>query len=316
MVSENADGSLAAVAVLALSTSPIARTLTFAASEWNGIETLVCARSSEAEFAATLLAELAERRREWDFWRVRRLPRTTELARVLLDGIGELRPTASDVRLQPFIELPDSVEEFEARFPSKGRSTQRRKAKRLSALGAQARLVTDPEEAQPALHRLLELRMLRANEQGQRHEHMDERFERFLVAAVHGMLPTAVRLWTLELDGRTLAMRLNLLAGPREHSYLLGLSDEHRNLSPGGTLERYAIDQSIIEGRTELDLGPGREEYKYRWGANDREVTRMVVPSGSSRSWIPATAAALDIGLRGSAAAEAIRRRRGIAPSA
>jgi CelD/BcsL family acetyltransferase involved in cellulose biosynthesis len=315
LVAERGDGSLVGLTVLALSSLPFARMLTFAASSWNGLETLVCAPGSEAEFTSMLLTELAARRREWDVWRLRRVPRTTALAHALLSGREPLHATASDVRLQPFIELPPSVEDFDARFASKARNTQRRKAKRLRELGARARLVSEPAEAERAVHELLELRMQRAAEQAQQHAHMDERFERFLVAAVRKMLPSAARLWTMELDGRTLAMRLNLVAGPREHSYLLGLSDEHRNLSPGSTLERFAIDHAIGEGRGELDLGPGREEYKYRWGASDREVTRIVVPSGSPRAWLSGTAAALDVRMRASAAAEALRRRRGIAPS-
>ena len=175
---------------------------------------------------------------------------------------------------------------------------QRRKSRRLAELGVQPRLVSDPGEIEPALRRLLDLRHRRAIEQGQRHAHLDARFERFLLEAVRGMLPEGVRLWTLELDGRTLASRLNFVQGPREHSYLLGLGDEHANLSPGSTLERHAIYQAIAEGCTELDLGPGRDEYKYRLGAIERALARLVVVSRSVRGRIAGTSAAIDLRLR------------------
>ena len=122
--------------------------------------------------------------------------------------------------------------------------------------------------------------------------------------------PDGARLWTLEAGGKTLVMRLNLVQGPREHSYLLGLGDTHMALSPGSSLERHAILEAITGGRTELDLGPGRNEYKYRLGAIDRELTRFIVPSPSTRGRIVGTTAAIDMGFRNSAAAEVLRRQR------
>jgi CelD/BcsL family acetyltransferase involved in cellulose biosynthesis len=196
---------------------------------------------------------------------------------------------------------------------SKQRSTQRRKWRRLLELGAAPRIVSDPSEIEPAVHRLVGLRRGRAIAMGQRHAHMDARFERFIVDAVRGLGPDGARLWTLEAEGQTLVMRLNLVQGPREHSYLLGLGHDHTALSPGSSLERHAILEAIAEGRAELDLGPGRDEYKYRLGAIDRELTRVIVASPSPRGRVIGAAAAADLALRNTAAAEALRRRLGMA---
>lgn len=310
---EDQDGTLRALALLALGSSRLARTLVFAGGSWNGLETLICAPGSEPGFAASLLEALAERRREWDMWRIQRLRTDSSLARTLLDGSGRLRAAAHDLRLQPFLELPESVEAFEAGFGAKQRSTQRRKWRKLLEFGAVPRLVTEGQEVDSTLRALLELRRNRAIAQGQRYKHMDERYERFLLAAVQGLLPDGARLWALELDGELLASRLNLIQGPREHSYLLGLGDEHPNLSPGSALELHAIGDAIREARTEFELGPGRDVYKYRLGGRDREVTRLVASSGSPRGRGLTGVSATDLRLRNSAAAEALRRRRGIA---
>ena len=143
---------------------------------------------------------------------------------------------------------------------------------------------------------------------------MDERYERFLQAAVRDLLPDGARLWTLELDGAVLASRLNLVEGSREHSYLLGLGEGHANLSPGNMLELQAINSAIAQGRTELELGPGRDDYKYRLGGRDRELTRLVVSSGTPRGRAATALSATDLRLRNTAAAEALRRRMGITP--
>ena len=236
-VLEDSQGSLRAIAPLALRRSSLARTLTFAGDTWNGLETLLCAPGTEPALSASLLRALAERRQEWDVWRIGRLPVASVLAHTLLDGSGALRAAAHDVRLQPFIELPDDVATFEASFSAKERGAQRRKSRRLAELGAVARLVSDPEETASALHVLLNLRRQRAIPLGQDHEYMDARYERFLAEVVRRMLPEGVRMWTLERDGQTLASHLHFVQGPREHSYMQGNADEHVNLSPGNSLE-------------------------------------------------------------------------------
>lgn len=309
---EDADGSLRGLAPLALERSHLSRTLKFAGGSWNGLETLVCLPGVEAEFSDLLLQALRERRQEWDVWRIQRLRTGSALGRALLDGRGSLRAAAHDLRLQPFLELPADVETFEAQFGAKQRSTQRRKWRKLVELGAVARVVEDPEEVGPTLRQLLELRRNRAIEMRQRYKHMGARYERFLLAAVRGLLPGGARLWRLDLEGTMLASRLNLIQGPREHSYLLGLGSDHASLSPGNSLELQAINEAIRQGRTELELGPGRDVYKYRLGGRDRELTRLVVSSGSPRGRGVTSLAAADLRLRDTSAAEALRRRRGV----
>jgi CelD/BcsL family acetyltransferase involved in cellulose biosynthesis len=311
-VQEDADGSLTGLALLALGHSRLTRTLIFAGGSWNGLETLICRPGSEAAFAELLLEALGERSREWDTWRVQRLRTDSALARVLLGGGGRLHAAAHDLRLQPYLELPSDVDTFEAQFGSKQRSTQRRKWRKLTELGAEARVVDDPPEVESTLGLLLELRRTRAIAQKQRYEHMDARYEGFLLDAVQGLLPDGARLWRLDLDGEMIASRLNLIQGPREHSYLLGLGDGHANLSPGNMLELQAINEAIRQGRTELELGPGRDVYKYRLGGRDREVARLVSASGSARGRALTGIAAADLRLRDSAAAEALRNRQGI----
>jgi len=311
---QDADGSFRALALLALDASSFTRNLIFAGGTWNGLESLICARGLEEQFSAALIQALAERRSEWDVWRIQRLRTDCALARALLGGGDVLHAAAHDLRLQPFVALPADVQSYEAQFGSKQRNTQRRKWRKLTELGASSRLIEDPQEAEAKLHLLLQLRRSRAQEQGQRYEHMDARYERFLQSAVRELLPGGARLWTLELEGATLAARLNLIQGPREHSYLLGLGEGHANLSPGNSLELQAINSAIEQGRTELELGPGRDTYKYRLGGHDRELTRLVVASGTLRGRAATALAATDLRLRDSAAAEALRRRKGITP--
>jgi CelD/BcsL family acetyltransferase involved in cellulose biosynthesis len=311
---EDGGGALIGLAPFALRRSRLARTLELAGGRWNGLETLLSAPGREAELSSALVQALGARRSEWDVLRLQRLRAGSALERALLEGDGPLRAAAHDRRLQPYVTLPADVAAFEASFSSKERGAQRRKWRRLGELGAVARLISDPEEIAPAVGVLLDLRRRRAIALGQGHEHMDARYERFLVAAVRGMFPDGVRLWMLERDGHTLASCLHFVQGAREHSYTQGIADDHVNLSPGGSLELHAMREGIEQGRTEFELGPGRDDYKYRLGARDREVTRLVLGSGSPRGRAVTGVLATDLRLRNTAAADALRRRRGLTP--
>lgn len=314
LVLEGPRGELLGLVALALSRRSFARTLTFAATAWNGLEMPLSAPGTEAELAASLLEMLAYRRREWDVWRIGRLPLRSALSRSLLCGDGELRAAAYDVRLQPFLELPSDRDEFESRFPGKRRNEFRRRWRKLMELDAHARLIADPDETRRTIAAILAMRRDWASANGQDHAHLNARFERFVSDATLDLLPDRARLWSLELDGRVLTAKLNFIAGSREHGYLSGLSNEQLSLSPGHALERHVILAMIAEGRHEFELGTGRDPYKYRWGAIDRELTRMAVTSPCSRGRLLGASTAIDLRLRDTAAAEALRRRRGVTP--
>ncbi|HUA75948.1 MAG TPA: GNAT family N-acetyltransferase [Solirubrobacteraceae bacterium] len=311
---EDADGALRGLALLAHEPGGMARTLSFAAARWNGLDTLLWSPGAEREVAEELLAALAERRGEWELWRIGRLTRESALAQILLGGEGELRAVAHDVRLQPYIELPPQVEEFEQRYGGKRRTDFRRRWRRLVDAGAQARLIEDAEEARAYVGKLCALRRERAQVAGQPHAHMDRRFEQFTADATCALLPDGARLWALEMEGELLTAKLNFVEGWREHGYISAVSDLQLKLSPGHALERQVIHAMIEEGRREFDLGPGRDEYKYRWGAVDRELVRALVPAPTARGRLASAPAALDLRLRNTGGAEALRRRRGIVP--
>ncbi|MHB8234937.1 MAG: GNAT family N-acetyltransferase [Solirubrobacteraceae bacterium] len=311
---EDDSGSLRGLALLALDSSSVARTLTFTGGRWNGLDTLLFAPGAEDELAAALLAALAERQSEWDLWRIARAPIGSSLADALLGGRADVHAAAHDVRLQPYVELPAEIDVFESRFGGKRRTEFRRRWRRLQEAGAEMQLVSDPDQAPAAMARLLNLRRERAAAMGQNQSQMDERFDRFITDVVREMLPHGVRLWLLEMDGQLLTGKLNLVASWREHGYISAVSAEQLSLSPGHSLERQAIHAMIDERRAEFDIGPGRDDYKYHWGATDREVARMVIASPTARGRLFGARAAFDLRLRNTAAAEALRRRKGIIP--
>ena len=315
LAQEDEAGSLCCLALLARGNGPLVRPLRFAGGRWNGMDTLLCAPGLEEQFSAELLRALAARRSEWDLWLIQRLPATAALAGMLLEATATLRVRRPTIRLQPFLELPGTPAEYEARLQSKHHKDQRRKWRRLAELGASPRLVSDPAEIESALQTLLELRRGRSEAQGHRGTQMDARYEQFLLQVVRGMPASSALLWILEIEGQPLAALLNLAAGNRAHGVITAMGEAHAKLSPGTMLEHRAIADSIERGHTEFDLGPGRDEYKYRLGAVDRRMLRVRVASPSRRGSIVGALADIDLSLRETAVADMLRTRRGIAPN-
>lgn len=308
------DGRLCGLALLALSRSGPVRTLGFMGAPWNGLDCLLYSPGAEEQLTNCLLGALEQRRRDWDLWKIRRLPMQTRLAERLLEGDGPLRAAAHDLRLQPYLKLPADQATFEAGFPAKQRQRQRRRWRRLLDAGLSPELITDPTEIASAMHTLIEMRRGRAARAGQHQANLDARFERFATAAVQELAPDGARLWTLrDADGEHVAICLNLVEGTREHGYMIAITTdrcaEHR---PGHSLKHHALLSAIADGRNELDLGPGRDPSKYSLGAVDRQLTRVVIGSRSWRGRIAGAIAGADLRFRDTRLAHHLRARRGV----
>lgn len=305
-------GRLCGLALLTLARSGPKRALRFMGAPWNGLDCLLYAPGAEEQLTDCLLSALVERSRDWDLWRVRRLPMHTCLAERLLGDGGPLRAAAHDLRLQPYLELPADKATFEAGFPAKQRHRQRRRWRRLLDEGLSPHLVTDPAEIAAVMHMLIEMRRCRADRAGQRQANLDERFERFATAAVQELAPDGARLWTLrDSDGSDVAICLTLLENYREHGYMIAITDQHAEHRPGHSLKHHVVMQAIAEGRREFDLGPGRDPSKYSLGAVDRSLIGVVVGSKSWRGRIAGTTAAADLRARNTKLAGYLRTRRG-----
>lgn len=87
----------------------------------------------------------------------------------------------------------------------------------------------------------------------------------------------SLRLYTLRLDGRIVAVHLGFQHGRRRYYYIGGFDPELKSASVGSILLAHAITDAVREGATEFDFLRGAEAYKYQWGARDRPNYRRVL---------------------------------------
>ena len=89
-------------------------------------------------------------------------------------------------------------------------------------------------------------------------------------AAPHLLSAGFLRLQSLRLDERIVAVVYALFAKGCAYYYLSGFDPEFATISPGTLTVGHTIRQALGEGAREFDFLRGRERFKYSWGARDR----------------------------------------------
>jgi CelD/BcsL family acetyltransferase involved in cellulose biosynthesis len=86
-----------------------------------------------------------------------------------------------------------------------------------------------------------------------------------------------LRLFTLQVNGATVAVQYNFFAHRRTYCYLSGFDPEWKKFSPGAVAVSRSIQHAVGEGCTELDFLRKREAFKYDWGARDRVNRKLLL---------------------------------------
>jgi CelD/BcsL family acetyltransferase involved in cellulose biosynthesis len=172
--------------------------------------------------------------------------------------------------------LNGSFEDYLARIDKKQRHEIRRKMRRAAESDKNVRfyVVDATENIDSAIDAFFHL-MLQAPEK-----------EQFLHPAMREQMTVTIQnahnhgyLWLgfLEVEGTKTAASLNFDYKNKLWGYNSGVSNEHRDLSPGWVLLAHTIQWCCENGRYEFDFMRGDEEYKYRFGGVNRHVMRVKV---------------------------------------
>ena len=166
----------------------------------------------------------------------------------------------------PVLRLPGSMDEVMAGLDGKFRMDLRRSRNRLERAG---RVEIESTTEITDLFRLHASRWCERDQTGVLAEESLDAFHRE-VAEGFGRLGI-LRLYRLKLDGCAVAVIYAFAHRARWYAYLSGFDPEASKLSPGAVLLTRLVERAIDEGAEEFDFLRGAEEYKYKWGAVDRE---------------------------------------------
>jgi CelD/BcsL family acetyltransferase involved in cellulose biosynthesis len=184
----------------------------------------------------------------------------------------------------PVLSLPARYEDLVGRLPGKFRTDLRRASNRLRAAGTVEFLRASANDLEQHLSTLFRLHAERWETRRQHGVLSTERLQSFHRDAAGRLQSRGVlRLYSLRLDGLTIAVQYNFLAGRRSYAYLAGFCPEVAKLSPGAVLLAHSIEQAIGEGACEFDFLRKGEAFKYQWGAADRVNRRLLVTRAATR---------------------------------
>lgn len=214
----------------------------------------------------------------WDVVDLCNLPevsRTHEVLPALAAQRGlDVRRMREDV--SPVIPLPQTWDAYLAILSKKDRHELRRKLRRLQReTSFHWGRVASPEDLPAAVEAFLALH--RASSPP-KHAFMDTQMADFFRVVAEVFLQQSW-LWLslLEVEGEPAAGLLCFDYGNRIWVYNSGYNPRYVRVSPGVAAVAFAIQDAIAAGRAVFDFLQGAEEYKYRFGAQDTEIIRVLL---------------------------------------
>lgn len=274
------DGELVGIVPLYLETSPEERRFNLVGCiEVSDYLDVIAPEGAEEMVLEALVEFLASADApSWDVMDLCNLPEVSRTHQVLpalaaRRGLGVHR-MLEDV--SPVIRLPETWDAYLALLSKKDRHEIRRKIRRLQR-GASYRWwrVESADELSAAMDTFLTLHRASSPD---KHAFMDEEMARFF-RAVAKVLHEQGWLWLslLEVDGEPAAGLLSFDYANRIWVYNSGFDPRFMRISPGVVSKAFAIRDAIEAGRSEFDFMQGGEEYKYRFGAQDTEIIRVLL---------------------------------------
>jgi CelD/BcsL family acetyltransferase involved in cellulose biosynthesis len=241
---------------------------------------IIVAQGREKEVYSALLnyldsAEVAR----WDAAELCNVPEISPahqaLAEMAVERGYEFRTLIEDVC--PVIDLPATWDGYLASLDKKQRHEIRRKMRRIEReadvhwyIVGQDRNLSEEIEAFIELHQ---------KSSADKDDFMDEQMKGFFRAVAHVLQSSGwLQLAFIEVDGKQAASMLNFDYEDAILVYNSGYDPQrHAHLSPGIVLLAYCIQHAIELGRARFDFLRGDEPYKYRFGAKETKVYRLVI---------------------------------------
>jgi CelD/BcsL family acetyltransferase involved in cellulose biosynthesis len=240
---------------------------------------VIVERGHEEAVYSALLNYLERESPEWQVIDLCNIPQDSQTF-VKLREMAEARGYQTLVEVEdvcPIIELPATWEAYLDTLDKKQRHEVRRKLRRVEG-GADARffIVGPEQDLQAAMEVFVGLHQKSTPEKD---EFMDPQMQGFFydvgqVLQEQGWLQLAF----VEINGVKAASLLNFDYGDAILVYNSGYDPtQFSHLSPGIVVTARSIEHAIELGRRRFDFLRGDEVYKYRFGAEDTKVRRLLI---------------------------------------
>ena len=177
----------------------------------------------------------------------------------------------------PVLTLPDSYDDYVKSLGRNMREQIKRFPRRLEKqFSVEYEMAQTPAQVDEFWNQLVELHGKRWRARGQTGVLALPARRNFHRTICHKFLAQDwLRLWRLKCDGRPACVLLNYYWGGKYWFFIGGFEPELMRWSVGTCLFSRVFAHAIEEGAREFDFLRGAEEYKYRFGAVDREYVNL-----------------------------------------
>jgi hypothetical protein len=203
---------------------------------------------------------------------------------VLEDEIRDWQIAGSPISPEPFLVLPSDINDLLRLFKQKKRYNMKSIVKKVHDAGGLLRTSLNSESNELILEDLFRLHSLRASERS-----IASSFVSPTAMALHRRLVVeddAVRLYSLELNGKVLAVIYGFEFCSRFFYYQIGHDPAYGNMSPGSVLLYLVIEECCRRGLREFNFLQGDESYKQVWTNERRVLYRGIIEQDTLRSSI------------------------------
>jgi CelD/BcsL family acetyltransferase involved in cellulose biosynthesis len=209
--------------------------------------------------------------------------RTPALLRRNLEAHG-LTVTIDEIETCPTITLPDNWNDYLALLRGKDRHELRRKIRRAEAtVRIEYAITHDTETLAENLETFFALH--RMSQQDDKREFMTEDKAAFFRDMAQQMWHAGwFDLIVLFADGVAVAALCSLPYGTTYAAYNAGYHPDYAHLSAGILLFANRIQAAIAQRCSAFDFLRGNESYKYRFGASDQPLSRLLARTACSVS--------------------------------
>ncbi|MGE5353183.1 MAG: GNAT family N-acetyltransferase [Acidobacteriota bacterium] len=230
----------------------------------------------EAESVQIFSEFLLGNKENWDVCDFQEIRQSSSLLKLKMPEEFETKTIVSEVC--PVTVLPGSFDLFLQSLPITFRKNTIRARRQLRDSGS-LRLETakkeNLDEYMDWLFRLHNASWKNRNMPGLLEESTLQNFHRN--AAEDLLEHDTLRLYALKHDERIIAAVYSLIKNDRLYYYIGGFDPAFSKYSPGSVILLEIMENAISEGIRKFDFLRGREDYKYKWKAEDRNNYRMFI---------------------------------------
>jgi len=238
-------------------------------------------RDMESEVLDSMFNFLATRHKQWDILHLTDVPGESTTRKHLKNIANRLgyNFSASTRSICPYLILPNTWETLEQRIKSSVKKNFKYQLRRLNReFNVDIGYCQSEGELERELSHFFDLHQRRWQDRNIEGSFTSREKRQFYIEIANQFFKSNhLRLYSLKLDGQPVAALFGFQYADKLFFQQSGFDPNFNKYSVGQVLLGYAIADSITDGLSEFDFLRGPEEYKYHWGAVNKQTLRLII---------------------------------------